>query len=708
MKFFSDISRVHANLFLFISIFFLTTCSLDDFDFDKLTDKVVYKPGLAFPIARAEATLMDFLDENDSTIIIDKTNKNLLKVTFDQDDLIDVSLSEVFDIGSVSTSISKTMTTEKVNLDNPPPTETKITLRNLTDNFALLSGLAALDATTAPFPSFNSSGASGGDYNFTALDQFQSATFASGTLEFTMENKLPVIISATYVLKSGGGTVISEFVFSDVAVDQTKTVSVDLAGKTFTNAMTVNLKSFSTPGSSPDNVLIQLDGSYMGLKAEIKNATVSSGLVKITDSEAVSSSTEYPVEIGDGIKLKTLTLKTGAINFTIISGMSVAMQMKMKLPRAIKDGDTLATTIDVGAGQTVNYAWHLSGSTLDLENPTTSTYNSLLAEFEVNVNSGGSYINYVSGQTISVTAVFVNLEMDYAEGNFGQMEIKLDSGNFDIGSEFFDFYDKIDGDFTLTDPKLGLKLKSSIGIPAQLDLNITGNDDIGNTSSLNADKQMITPPTTRAEGLVETIITYDKDNSNIVGLMDLPPSSSIDYKGSVKLNPDDTTVTNNFVYADSKVTGGLFAEIPLQLSAENMSYKDTIKLDNISSSYEDFNDYFKSAEMSMQYTSSIPLGLSLTISFLDDNSTTALETLDPFTLDGATVDESSFTSENAEGIAKLSLTKSQTDNIYKSTRMVYEVKVNSFENKGVNITADAGMEFILALKVLFNVTDIGG
>ena len=112
--------------------------------------------------------------------------------------------------------------------------------------------------------------------------------------------------------------------------------------------------------------------------------------------------------------------------------------------------------------------------------------------------------------------------------------------------------------------------------------------------------------------------------------------------------------------------------------------------------------------MSMQYTSSIPLGLSLTISFLDDNSTTALETLDPFTLDGATVDESSFTSENAEGIAKLSLTKSQTDNIYKSTRMVYEVKVNSFENKGVNITADAGMEFILALKVLFNVTDIGG
>ena len=117
MKFFSDISRVHANLFLFISIFFLTTCSLDDFDFDKLTDKVVYKPGLAFPIARAEATLMDFLDENDSTIIIDKTNKNLLKVTFDQDDLIDVSLSEVFDIGSVSTSISKTMTTEKVNLD---------------------------------------------------------------------------------------------------------------------------------------------------------------------------------------------------------------------------------------------------------------------------------------------------------------------------------------------------------------------------------------------------------------------------------------------------------------------------------------------------------------------------------------------------------------------------------------------------------------
>ena len=176
----------------------------------------------------------------------------------------------------------------------------------------------------------------------------------------------------------------------------------------------------------------------------------------------------------------------------------------------------------------------------------------------------------------------------------------------------------------------------------------------------------------------------------------------------MELNPVDTTVTNNFVYAESKVTGGLFAEIPIQLSAENMTYRDTINVDAISSSYEDFNDYFKSAEMSMKYKSSIPLALSVIVSFLDDNSTTALETLDPFALDAAPVDATSFTSGSSEGTAKLNLTKSQTDNIYKSTRMVYEVKVNSSENKGVNITADAGMEFILAMKVLFDIKDIGG
>ena len=52
-------------LLIFISFLF-STCSLEDFDFDKLSDKVVYKPGLAFPIAKADVTLMDFLDENDS------------------------------------------------------------------------------------------------------------------------------------------------------------------------------------------------------------------------------------------------------------------------------------------------------------------------------------------------------------------------------------------------------------------------------------------------------------------------------------------------------------------------------------------------------------------------------------------------------------------------------------------------------------------
>ena len=62
--------------------------------------------------------------------------------------------------------------------------------------------------------------------------------------------------------------------------------------------------------------------------------------------------------------------------------------------------------------------------------------------------------------------------------------------------------------------------------------------------------------------------------------------------------------------------------------------------------------------------------------------------MDPFTIDPAPVDDSSFISANSEGTAKLSLNKSQTDKIYKSTRMVYQVKVNSFQNEGVNITSD--------------------
>ena len=92
-----------------------------------------------------------------------------------------------------------------------------------------------------------------------------------------------------------------------------------------------------------------------------------------------------------------------------------------------------------------------------------------------------------------------------------------------------------------------------------------------------------------------------------------------------------------------------------------MSYSDTTNLDSFDSSYEDFNDYFKSAEMSMQYISGLPLGLSVIISFLDDNSNTPLVIMDPFTIDPAPVDDSSFISANSEGTAKLSLNKSQTD-----------------------------------------------
>jgi hypothetical protein len=147
--------------------------------------------------------------------------------------------------------------------------------------------------------------------------------------------------------------------------------------------------------------------------------------------------------------------------------------------------------------------------------------------------------------------------------------------------------------------------------------------------------------------------------------------------------------------------GGLFFEVPFQLSAKDMSYSDTTNLDSFDSSYEDFNDYFKSAEMSMQYISGLPLGLSVIISFLDDSSNTPLVTMDPFTIDPAPVDDSSFISANSEGTAKLSLNKSQTDKIYKSTRMVYQSKSKSFSNKGVNITSDASLEIIMAMKILF-------
>ena len=40
--------------------------------------------------------------------------------------------------------------------------------------------------------------------------------------------------------------------------------------------------------------------------------------------------------------------------------------------------------------------------------------------------------------------------------------------------------------------------------------------------------------------------------------------------------------------------------------------------------------------------------------------------------------------------------------------MVYQVKVNSFQNKGVNITSDASLEFIMAMKILFNISDLNG
>ena len=43
-----------------------------------------------------------------------------------------------------------------------------------------------------------------------------------------------------------------------------------------------------------------------------------------------------------------------------------------------------------------------------------------------------------------------------------------------------------------------------------------------------------------------------------------------------------------------------------------------------------------------------------------------------------------------------------------SVSETFQVKVNSFQNKGVNITSDASLEFIMAMKILFNISDLNG
>ncbi len=301
-----------------------------------------------------------------------------------------------------------------------------------------------------------------------------------------------------------------------------------------------------------------------------------------TDVTLVDIPESFDIKADDtDVILTKLKLDT-KVTFTVSNPVDKAISLNVTLEEGSTDGvnplHVSFTILPNANGQIIE--WDLTDLTFTFPDP--SIDNTLNIKFGVTILADASGTIVSNGNDLNIGYQFGGLEFKLAQGDFGDQTIDIGSGTIDMG---VDFWDDIDGEFTFADPKINLILNNGVGVPFELMANMTGSNSEGVSQDLNltAPLSLDKYPTTELEveeGIVGTM-TVDRNNSDIVALMALPPSGDITYSGSVTINPnsyDPLADGNNIniISGESFISADLEMDIPMDFMADNLSISDTI------------------------------------------------------------------------------------------------------------------------------------
>lgn len=593
-------------------LIFLFSCDTDEFNLDKLSDEVDWTPELYAPVAYGNYTVDDFVDLiDDPDSLFETDENNLLHIIYKRDSILHYQASELVDFPETENVPAIDLITDDLTIGDVS-FFANISLNELSSNVAEIAALVPFNGTTAPFPAIGRTSA--GTYPFVNLNEFEKATFKSATLEISLLNNFPVAVSAEYdVVDIASGEILASVVFNDVQPGTSQSQSTSLAGVSLTNQSQVVFRSFETPGSV---LPVPIDfSSSLSLNCTVTDAVISSGSVKMMAQELAPVEDEYAFTLtdegGSEIKIFQNNFSTISLTVSVTSDVLVPAVVEVKLPSATINGQPVVLELALdGVSNGVEKTFNLDGLSLDMTKGKESTYNVLPFQVAATLGETTDYVAIESGDAISVELSLSNMVPSFLSGDFGRQEVTIDSDSFELD---IDLWNRLDNNFTLLEPQMNLYITNSIGIPTLIDADFTAYNTSGTSVDLETETLVFPYPLRPDDGVVEEIISYDKDNSNIVDFVALPPSGGVDYSGTLLLNPSGEVNPElpNFITDDASIVIGLEADLPLEFKTESIGIIDTVAFDSFDTELID------SAMVLISVNNGIPLDIHLEMTLVD-------------------------------------------------------------------------------------------
>lgn len=407
---------------------------------------------------------------------------------------------------------------------------------------------------------------------------------------------------------------------------------------------------------------------------------------------------------GLDVSLSKIDLKSGALQYNIISPIDRKTIVTYSIPGATKYGIPFEVSIEVPAAPTngvsqVSGQINLTNYHFNLRGASNTLYNTLETNFVVELAPGEVGTTIYNTDTIILNTSFLGLEPSYAKGYFGQQSFKETESN--LKNDLLDMYGG--GFLDIERLKVSMFLENTIGVDGQIRINYLRGINEFNSSFIDLQHNVIgeTVNINRAQdingaGVSQPYEIWFNDlNSNIEAFFEIL-AQRLAYDVEIDLNPlGNVSNATDFAYCDGGISAGLHIEMPLSFYATDFILNDTLDIDFSNSGSLNLNFI----ELKLDVENHFPFSADISLYLLDSLGQVS-DSINGNTISGGVMDVG-----NINVIAPslntdiYTLNSNQIELLKSSGRMIYSAKINTPPSQNhVKIKSNYYMDIKTVLK----------
>ena len=331
-----------------------------------------------------------------------------------------------------------------------------------------------------------------------------------------------------------------------------------------------------------------------------------------------------------GVNLKEAVIRSGTINLVLTGTIAGATEFTFEIPGATKNGQPLTQTAPIPAGSfsnpsTITIPVDMTGYTLDLRGLNQDRYNTLEVRFQLRLDPNGPIVTVSPGEYFRMNITYAALVPEVLRGQFLQ---RTEAINETEAVELFEGLNS--GSILLDRMNLDMRITNEVGSDIRVTINSLESRNTFDQTGVELQHTSIGSPInlTRAEenpsntppvkGFSYDILFTDQ-NSNITDFLGVLPNE-LAYDIDLFLNPlGSSSNGNDFLYYGTGLDLRIDATIPLSVTAENVMFSDTSRIEALDDNTEDELDYVLGGDLTVFIENDYPFDITSTFVILDSN-----------------------------------------------------------------------------------------